>query len=693
MGQPVSALGHRYLAAPVLLPMKLHLDFETRSAISLQECGAIKYAMHPSTEILCMGWGHSPTNVTVWDAEEARGGAKFGGFKERLIVAHNAAFEYAIYNYILHKRYGWPARWDPALWDCTMARAAQVGLPLHLADLGAALQVKTPKDLDGKRVMLQLCKPIGFDPLGEPVYDEDPTKFQRLYQYNETDVLSEMEIDGLLPELMPHERAIWERDLIINNRGVAVDVPLCQKATHIAGALTDKLNARLREITGGQIDKATQVMALKVWLDRQGVKGIEKLDKVAVTDLLARTDIPEIVRETVSIRRQVGKSSTAKYVKAVETACDDGRVRGVLQYHAAHTGRWGGRLIQPQNYPKGFKVGEQNQSVERINTGNPEAYDFFYGEKAMDALSNTLRGTIVAAPGKTFVSADYNAIEARTLFWLAGDASALATYHRGESPYVDMARYIYNNEAITKETHPKEYDIGKRTILGCGYGMGAEKFKDNVYAETAKDGKPIVISEELAERAVKAYRTKYKSVVSMWYATEAAAIGAVRNPGVAYPACGGKVLFGMSRDRRFLVAKLPSGRYLWYYKPEIRVVDTPWGEKKEEVCYWGEHPKTKKWCLLKMYGGSFVENITQAIARDIMAHGMQLAEAGGFPIVLTVHDELLAEVEDRDWEDETGAWGWDDTLASFMSKMCTLPYWAPGLPLKAEGWVGKRYHK
>lgn len=704
--------------------MNLHLDFETRSAAVLggpQGVGAWAYAQHPSTEILCLGYAFDRDSIKVIEgnhvgykrAYDAENLMMFAGDQETIFSAHNAPFEYAIWECIMHKRYGWPSMEDPKRWSCTLARAAMVGLPLDLDTLGRVLQIKTPKDLEGRRIMQQLCKPIGYDGLGDPIYDEDPAKLARLYAYNRTDVMAEMEVDALLPQMPESERRIWELDLTANRRGVAVDLDMCRKAGAIAEKLTNDLNSKLRVLTNGAIDKATQTTALKVYLKAQGVEVPTKMDgdeeketvdKAAILELLDRPDVPEIVRKVIIIRQQVGKSSTAKYKKAITCAGADGRVRGVLQYHAAHTGRWGGRLIQPQNYPKGFKPAAQAKAVEMILSGDAEMLDLVYGERSMDTLSDALRGTIVAGPGKTFVSADFNAIEARVLFWYAQEFEALESYRRGESPYLDMANAIYNRKDITKEGDPKEYDLGKRTVLGAGFGMGAPKFK-----LTAKIQANIDISDELAQLAIDTYREKYPLVVRMWYAMQAAAINAVKDPTSIQNACGGKVLWGMSKDRRFLVCKLPSGRFLWYWKPSVRVLppqpptmgtDKKTGKEvvlkkglpeREELCYWGEHPKTKAWCMLKTYGGALVENVVQATARDLMANGMLKCEAAGFDLLLTVHDELLAEIH----EDMTLAGSYDTgtALSNFMKTMCDIPVWAAGCPVKAEGWIGSRYHK
>jgi DNA polymerase len=685
---------------------KLHLDFETRSEADLETVGAVAYAMHPSTEVMCMGYAFGDDTVRVLDAALTR--------KPPLdllmilnrpdfdISAWNAPFEDAIWEYVMHRKYGYPAIRDPRRWECTMARALMVGLPGKMEECAKVVGTPFQKDMDGRRATLLLSKPKGRDVLGDPIWNNDPELVKKMLAYNPLDVEVERALDRVLPQMLPHERAIWEHTLVTNRRGVAVDVELARRASKLASVLTADLNAELSKLTGGFIDKATQIARMKAWLVKQGLTEFapkpkpaegeepeeeESLDKAAMLALLERKDISPLVRQVISIRQQVGKSSTSKYVKTIEAACPgDNRVRGVLQYHAAHTGRDGGRLIQPQNYPKGFMNEKlQAQAIAAIMDDDAGMFDLMYGTQGMNVLSDTLRGTIIAGPGKKLISADYNSIELAVEMWLAGDEATLSLLRKGGKPYVDMAQAIYNNPSIKKETHPKEYDLGKRAVLGCGYGMGAPKFK-----ATCKIQANLDIDDELAKRAVDVYRAKYPLVVKLWADIEAAAIAAVKNPGQAFASCaGGKVLWCMSRDRRFLVAKLPSGRFLWYWKPRVEMTKTPWGAMKEAVRYWGKHPDTKQWVLLKTYGGLFTENVTQAVARDLMMHGALNVEAMHYEMVLRVHDELLAECAAQMVEDR----GADVVLKEFLKLMCETPAWAAGCPVQAEGWIGGRYRK
>jgi DNA polymerase len=671
---------------------KLFLDFETRSALDIKKVGAWRYAMDPSTEIMCVSYCWAPHKAPLLlTSEEVARGMVIALDADTQLIAHNAHFEYAVWNFILHKRHGWPALWEPKHWGCTLSRAAMCNLPISLAGACKALQVPVQKDLAGRAAMLKLSRPIEIDPLGFPVYREDEALKQTMYEYCKKDVEAEMELDKRLPELPPIERKIWELDLEVNRRGVKADLKVAKASMGMAAKFTDSLNAQLSTLTGGKVSKASRVAEMKRWITSQGV-AVDSLDKAAVVSMLADKATPPLVKEVVKIRQQVGKSSTAKYEAMTLTAgLADAKMRGLLQYHAAGTGRWGGRLVQPQNFPKG--IGYKAPEVAEDILLGEDRFVKKYGDKTMEALSAGLRGAMTASPGKVLVTADYAAIEARVLLWLADDPFALAKFKMGMNLYVDMARFIYNNDSIVKPsetdaTYAKEYALGKAAILGAGFGMGAPRFMD-----TCAQQYGIEISEDMAKTAIQAYRKKYKKVVEMWYAQEAAAIHAVRTPGSTHP-CG-KVVWGMDPKREFLVCKLPAGRHLRYYKPHLKAVETPRGEKTE-LRFWGEVDAQGKGvievdpvtglALYKTYGGSLVENITQGVARDIMANGMFNAEAAGFSVVLTVHDELVAEIDPKQFEHVVPERHLEKTI-------CGLPPWAAGCPIAAEGWSGFRYRK
>lgn len=670
---------------------KLHLDFETRSTQDIKKVGAYAYARHPSTEITCLSFAIDDGKPRVFTAAQVRAGIPelMFGLDQFRIVAHSAHFEYAIWKYIMHERLGYPALDEATRWDCTLARAAMCNLPLSLDQCGAALGIAAKKDMDGRAAMLKLCKPIGVDPLdGSPIYNEDPALYATMEAYCAGDVRAEQEIDSRLPELPPHERAIFELDLVMNHRGVLMDVPMSRLAASFADKLTTDLNAQLNVLTGGVVDKATRVLALKAYLKTQGLT-VDSLDKEALGLIFADPKVPQKLKEILHIRRQVAKTSTAKYETTLEVVDPkDHRARGLLQYHGASTGRWAGRMIQPHNYPKGVKEKEQAEIVGAIMDGDPGMFSLQYGDRSMDALSNALRGTIIAPKGKVLVAADFNAIEPRVLFWLAGEEEALASYRAGGSPYFDMGEFLYKRK-ITKKDE-QEYAVSKMTVLGAGFGMGPPRFKAQC---AAAQPTPVYVTDEESDRAIKGYRAKYKKVVALWYAMEGAAKKAIKEPGTTVTLCDGKIVWGMDKKREFLVCRLPSGRHLRYFKPRVRAyIHAEYGER-EEIMYWGPG-KAGALTEFGTYGGSLTENAVQAIARDLLANGMLNAEATGvYENVLTVHDEDVAEVDPVAFESEYDLRGHEAILKHFMGLLCKTPPWSAGCPVAAEGFVARRYRK
>lgn len=653
--------------------MRLHIDFETRSRVDLKKVGAWAYAAHPSTEIMCMAWSRDgePPRVTNQFVTAPTELLRALADPNTVIVAHNAHFEYAIYHEILVKRFGFLPIEDPMRWDCTLARAAMCNLPISLDYCGAALGISAKKDMAGRSAMLKLCRP-GMD--GK--YNEDPELYRILYLYCQKDVEAEIEIDKRLPQMPASEKDIWNLDLVINKRGVLMDTKLACNAEMMVAGLTDDLNGKLHNLTGGAVSKASRIAEMKRFVEEHGVK-VDSLDKATVSTLLSNVSTPEIVREVLNIRRQVGKTSTSKYTAIREVVSpEDGRARGLLQYHGAATGRWAGRLIQPHNFPKGVSKAKQKEIIDLILSGGGDGglFSIMYGDEAMDALSSALRGTIIAPKGRTLVVADYSSIEPRVLFWLAGEIGALDMYRKGEDLYIDLARYIYKNDKLTKKDST-ERAVGKMGILGCGYGMGKDRFQ----AQCAQFGLNITI--DMAAMAVRAYRDKYARVKNMWYEVENAAKAAIRTPGSIHECCGGKVKFGMDAKREFLLCRLPSGRFLRYFRPSLKA-----GEYGDEIHYQGPGLGGAL-ADQSTYGGSLVENITQAIARDIMANGMLNCEQAGFDTILTVHDEVVSECGKLLPVAE------DAAVQLFVDAMCSLPAWAKGCPIAAEGWTGDRYRK
>ncbi len=654
----------------------IYIDFETRSRCDIGDTGAWRYAEDPSTEVLCMAFAVNDLPVEIWyPGEDMPKDLKYYieyGFK---VEAHNAFFERAIWRNIMVPKFGWPDIPD-VQWACSAAKAATHALPRSLGGVGAALHLAVVKNEDGKRVMMKLARPRKATKKDSSEWHNDSQSFRELYDYCQADVAAERAIDKKLRDLTPTERDIWLLDQRINERGIRVDMPAIKAALSIIGEYTGRKRTEFMRLTG--IDSPTKLDQFKEWLKARGVP-LTSLNKNDVSELLEKNkNLPQQVKDALRVRQELGKSSTAKYAAVAESVCRDGKLRDLLMYHGASTGRWTGKLVQPQNFPKNTFKGNFEQYFEILKRGELDTFEMCYADP-MATLSATIRGIFIPSENHVFFGGDYSAIEARVLFWLASESKGLNMFRLGQDIYKDLATSIYNKpfESITKE----ERDLGKRGVLGCGYGMGAEKFK-----ATCWDFARVEITEELSERVVHAYRTKYRPVVVMWQLQEMAAKQAMETKKTVR--CG-KVLWGVHDG--FLFCRLPSGRCLAYPEPKIELVKTSWGEMKPSITFMGVNPKTKQWERGSTYGGKIVENITQAVARDLMAEAMLRCEAAGFKVVLTVHDELLTEANTNG--KEIPKLTMDITLKTFEALMAKLPAWADGIPVKAEGWYGGRYTK
>lgn len=378
----------------------------------------------------------------------------------------------------------------------------------------------------------------------------------------------------------------------------------------------------------------------------------------------------------LEILRALGRSSTAKYEAMANWIGEDDRVRGGLLFHGASTGRWSGQGVQPHNFPKG-RIKDQEVAWNALKTHDKAVIAQLRDSKGqpfdgpMDALSSALRGVIIPREGYDLCVADYASIEARVLLWLAGETTALELFRTGGDIYLDMASEIYGYEC-NKQDHAKERGLGKIAILGLGYQMGASKFQATCEAQG------IVIEDDLAERVVHAYRSKYWRVKRLWYATEEVACDAVTSGELRIES---RIAWRV--EGRFLYATLPSGRRLAYPDPEVRLRATPWGDMKPSLTFMGVDPHTHQWKRQTTYGGMLVENLVQAIARDIMADALMRCEQSGKYIpILTVHDELVTEVASG-----TG------NAKEFERLLTDIPWWASGCPIAAEAWIGLRYTK
>lgn len=659
-------------------------DFETRSTADLKKVGSYEYARHPSTEILCVSWrlgSRKELRRQIKEGVPAKVWSPFlpspyGEFKNALTdptvikVAHNAFFEQVITRFVLPRILNIPrlAELPPAEWLCTASLARAMAMPGKLELACPAAEIPFEKDMAGHRLMLQMSKPR------KPKKDENPEgvywhfteeKLRRLMKYCAADVDAETALLLKLPPLSEYERKVWILDQTINWRGFGVDRELVKTTLKMIRTETKRLDRQTAKVTEGAVETTRKVAAMREWLAGVGCK-IPDLKKKTVEDTLKRKDISPEARALLAIRLAASKTSTNKYKAFNWRSATDGRIRDSLVYWGASTGRFAGAGLQPHNFPRGT-IKNAVTAAEYVKEGDIELLRLLYGEP-MQVFASCLRPVIIPTKGKKFYCGDFAGIEVRVLFWLAGHEDGLDAFREGRDLYVEQAGDIYN-KPVTKEDKD-ERQLGKKAVLGCGFGMGAKKFKQSC----EDDG--ILITAKLAERSVKAYRERHSAVPQMWRNLERAAIAAVQNPGETFKA--NKTAWTL--EGRFLYCTLPSGRRITYVDPKIKYVSTPWGERKPELSYMGYNSMKKKWLREKTYGGKLTENVVQAVSRCLMVHAMFEVEREGYEVVLTVHDELLTENGDGD-------------VVEFESLMSRGPKWAKGLPIKVDAWEGSRYKK
>lgn len=678
------------------------LDFETRSTADIKRGGAYKYAQDPSTSVMCMGFSIDDAPVQLWYPDEFRAEVLAASPDASLaqpaslvelfrrieagdeVSAHNAGFEWAIWEFVCIPRLGWP-RIPEASWTCTAAMAAVLSLPRRLEGACQALGLPVQKDMAGNRLMKTMTKPRRPSKKEPGLrWFEDGERLVRLFAYCRADVEAQRALRKALPPLPETERRVWALDQQINRRGVGVDRSMVRGAMAVSDQLEARMNAEIDRVTKSAVTTTGQVGKLLEWAQtrsagatvRRGDKEwpatlmLGDLQKETIRDALELEGWPEDVRDALVIRQLASNSSVKKYAALLDRCCDDGRARGLLLYMAAGTGRWAGVAFQPQNLPREAPK-PYGLACEQVRLGDYDLLDFCYPNVGK-VLAGCVRGALVAAPGYKLVAVDFSQIEARGVLWAAGDPGI--QFFTSGRPYEEMAAEIFKRpvESIGKDSF--ERLVGKQTILGFGYGMGAPKFK----ATLAKFG--IEVDDDLAERAKQVYRSKFPQVPALWRAMEAAAIQAVKT---GRPQRIGRFRWSLTPNGKFLALTLPSGRAVYYFGPRVGTKATPWGEQAECLTYVGEDSQTHQWRRMDTYGGMLVENAVQALCRDIMAYGgLERAEAAGYPPVLHIHDEIVAEVRI--------GFGSPKELASIVS--APLP-WTDGFPIAADGWEGPRYRK
>ena len=693
----------------------LFIDLESRSTVDLRKAGAHKYwEGHTEVIVACWALGDGPVQ-TWWPGQPCPPPIVQHVHAGGMISGWNVGFEKLGWQHDLGPRHGWPV---PRLeqYDDTAAAAASMSLPRALGDAAKALGIAEQKDDEGRRIMLQMSKPRrprkGEDPDGIYWWD-DRERMERLAAYCVRDVEAERAIRRLLVPLSPAERDVWLLDQRMNDRGVLIDLPLVGAMLRITDDAKAALDKEMARATDWNVTACSQVTALTAWLKEQGVTAAA-LNKNAIEDMLTG-ELPDKARRAVELRKEYAKTSTAKLKAMQEVACQDSRARGLHLYHGAGTGRWAGRLIQPQNMPRGTgTVKDVDSARGDFLTGHAGWIDFVHGSP-MSAVSDMLRSCLIASPGHRLIAADYSSIEGRVTAWLADDRDEIRAYRAvdagtGAGIYEIAASGIFNvpAEKVTKA----QRQVGKAATLALGFGGGVLAFKAmaDIYGidmapvhdilqpitdaevwsracdrydeckERGDTGTDVMTREAwIASEVTKVlWRARHPATVALWAGLEGAARAAVEAPGTKQTY--GRITYLVSRG--FLWCRLPSGRCLAYGAPRIEQRDTPWGDKKPSVTALGVDSVTKRWTRFALYGGLATENAVQAVARDLMATGMLNAEKAGYPIVLTVHDEAVADTPE--------GFG---SVAEFERLLCDLPAWADGLPVSAEGYDAKSYRK
>ena len=655
------------------------LDFETAGTIDLLEAGAWRYAEDINTEILCLCWdgGHH------WapDSRIKEHALKFLALDpDVLFVAHNAGFEKAIWRRIMVPVFGFPDIPDDR-WHDTQAVCAYKAIPLKLDMAVHALGLPDEKDTAASRFTIGLSKP---NKAGS--FAERTSGMPRVLAYCDQDVVAEKGLHDRLGWLEPIERKTWLLDQKINQRGVALDLPFCERAQCVVDNATVPLIAQFRKLVGVN---PTQTAKFLAWCKTNGAT-LPNLKKETIADALgcdidgdwepeaddyAAPSLLPAVREALSIRQLAASASIKKLPRMLASVCADGRTRGLLQYHGASTGRWSGRLYQPQNFPKpvifppkGMKADAwQDLLVGAIMTGDHEYVEMVAGSP-MHAVISSLRYAVVAGEHRALAVGDFAGIEARIVLALAGQRDKTALIANGLDPYLDFASVVLGRP-VTEKSDPARNKTGKPGVLGCGFGMGHKKlsFKEGIPLDAAKD-------------IVDAYRKSWAPCVpKLWYGLEGAASATVWDgaPHEAY-GCTYRLEDG------WLTCQIPSGRKLWYWNPQKVLRKMPWDEFDIRRGFNYLSFKKGRMMPVNAYGGLLTENVVQALARDIMVHAMHGCERENLPIVLTVHDEIIGEPLAR-----------DASATMLQQIMEDRPPWAieMGCPIEAECWIGQRYRK
>jgi len=642
----------------------LSIDIETYSSVILQKAGVYKYTESPDFEILLFGYSADGAPVQTVDLAcgEAIPEDVISALTDESVLkwAFNASFE----RICLSRFLGMPTGeyLDPESWRCSMIWAATMGLPLSLEGVGVVLGLEKQKLTEGKELIKYFCQPCaptksnGGRTRNRPA--DAPDKWDAFKRYNIRNVETEMSIQAKLHNF-PVPDSVWEEyhiDQRINDRGVALDLTLVREAIEMDGRSRSELTDAMKDIT--ELENPNSVQQMKLWLADNGLE-TDTLGKKAVAEMIKT--VPPELQEVLTLRQQLAKSSVKKYQTMETCVCSDGRARGMFQFYGANrTGRWAGRLIQMQNLPQNH-LEDLAEARALVRAGDFDAVEMLY-EDVPDTLSQLIRTAFVPRSGAKFIVADFSAIEARVIAWLAGEKWRQEVFAAGKDIYCASASQMFKVPVEKHGVNGHLRQKGKIAELALGYGgsVGALKAMGAIEMGLTEDELPPLVD---------AWRQSNPNITKLWWDVDCAATEAVRYKRKSET-------HGIHFDYRsgMLFITLPSGRHLAYVKPRI-------GENKfggDCITYEGVGG-TKKWERLESYGPKFVENIVQATSRDILCYAMQTLR--NCSVVMHIHDELVIEADPR------------MSLPAVCEQMGRTPPWAKGLLLRADGYECEFYQK
>lgn len=653
----------------------LFIDVETFSSVDIKDSGAYKYIESPDFEILIIGYALDDGPVNIVDL--AQGEEMPEEFEEALLdpecvkVAHNAVFERLSFKRI---GYNIPAE----QWYCTSVKAAYCGLPLSLDGVSKALNL-TDKKLDTGKALIKYfscpCKATQVNGMRTRNYPEHaPEKWEMYKEYNKYDVLAEREIfhrleSYIIPEI---EREMYVLDQNINDRGILVDMELAESAIAVDNTYTSILTQHAQQLTG--LENPNSPVQIRQWIEKKTGNAVLSLSKETMPDLLKEfADYPDVI-ELLNIRKKLSKTSIKKYYAMLNCAMKDNRVRGTFQFYGANrTGRWAGRLLQLQNLSKNH-ISHIEVPRELIRARDWETVEMMYDDVA-DILSQLVRTALIAPKGKVFSVADFSAIEARVISWLANEKWRMDVFRGDGKIYEATGAKMFNVpiSSITKGSVLRDKSKISELALGYEGSLGALK---------RMGGERMGLSDTEMMSLVRKWRMANPAIVDMWKEIDEASKEAVRYQRPVSCTCR-KIIFDC--DGEFMTIQLPSGRKLFYYGPRFK--DKKIGRSTmptRVLCYQGVVQETKQWGEIDTYGGKLTENIVQAIARDLLGSSMlQLEDAEYYP-VCHIHDECLVEVPEENAQVH---------YEKMVEIMGTPPKWASDLPLRADGYITPFYLK